>query len=112
MICQGFLSANSIKKNIAQPDDHSDHEENLTVIRNHTLDAISLVMIVAVKLSKAAKIAPHLKSTLARPTKNDRAYPEKLAIVSPSNSVGVMKPSVLFLFVQYGIKIFGRVDKS
>ena len=46
------------------------------------------------------KVALHLKSTLARPPIYDRAYPEKLAIASPGNPVGVTKSSVFLLFVQ------------
>ena len=64
-------------------------EETLRVITRHALEAIVYVMRVAVKYGKGQKelkiIVLHLKSTLARPTFRDAAYPEKLWTASPRN---------------------------
>ena len=45
------------------------------------------------------KIVLHLKSTLARPTISDRAYPEILSTAFPGKPMGVTKPNLL-LFMQ------------
>ena len=57
------------------------------------------------------KIALHVKSTLARPTIYDRAYPEVLSTASPGNPVGITKPSQLLLFVQPEKKFLEKSTK-
>ena len=54
----------------------------------------------------------HVKSTLARPPFYNRAQREKLSTASPGNLMGVTKPSLLPLFVQLDVKIFGKIDKG
>ena len=88
----------------------------LRVIRSHTLEAILQVMRVAVNYRRgqkqSKKIALHLKSTLATPPIYDQAYLEKLATASPSNPVGITKPSLLLLFLQLDKKSLEEASKS
>ena len=62
------------------------NEQMMKIIRRHTFEATFQVMRVAVNYRKGQKqlklIALHLKSTLARPTIYNRAYPEKLLTAS------------------------------
>ena len=80
------------------------NEKMLKVINRRTLEAILQVMRVAVNYRKRQKQleknALHLRSTLARHSIYDRAYPEKLCTVSPGNPVGVTNLSLILLFVK------------
>ena len=79
-------------------------QEMLRVIRRHTREAILDVMRIVVNYREGQKqwekIALHLKSTLARPPIQDRAYTTKPLTASPGNSVVVTKTSSLIFFVQ------------
>ena len=76
----------------------------LKVNRRHTLEAIFQVMRVAVNYRKGqkqlTKIALQLKSTLARPTIYDGAYPENLRTASLGNPLRLTNSSLFLLFVQ------------
>ena len=58
------------------------------------------------------RISQHLKSALARPPTYDRVHRQKLSTASPGNLIGVTKPSLLSLFVQLDVKVFGKIDKG
>ena len=85
-------------------------EEMLRVNRVFTLEVIFQVMRVVVYYRKGQKqlkeIAPHLKSTLARPPIYDQTYPEVLSTASPGNPLGVTKPNSHLLFAQSDKSIY------
>ena len=76
----------------------------LRVFQRHTREAVFQATRIVVNYRKGQKqlkkITLHLESTLARPPIYDRASDEKLSTASPSNSVGVIKPGSMLLFVQ------------
>ena len=87
----------------------------LRVIRKHSLEAIFEVMRVVVNYrdgqKQMEKIALHIKSTLAPPLINDRAYPELLSTASPGNPVAIAKRSSLWLFVHPDKKFLEESSK-
>ena len=92
-----------------QPEGHMNNEEMLKVFRktrtrgNFPGDENRNKLSQRVEANE--KKALQLKSTLARPRIYDGRYPEELWTASPGNSLGVMRPSLILMFLQSDRKI-------